>query len=306
MPKKGELKGKYIKCECCEKEVYKTSSQYNKAEHHFCSNKCQKIYEHKLAYEFRKCEICGEFFETSKKSTQKLCSNKCQNIWQTYQTGKLNKRNKRIDYNCDFCKKDIEILPCEQKLFSHHFCSNECRQKWYAEVFSQNEEWKNESQKRALKLLENQSVNTNTKPQIITNNLLDSLDISYINEKNFTYYSVDNYLPDYNLIIEVNGDYWHSSPLFYEYNSLNDVQKNRIPKDKAKHTYIKNNYGIEILYLWEYDLINNKDLCKKLIQLYIDNNGLLNNYHSFNYVLQDNELNLTTNIITPFQDIKLN
>ena len=46
---------------------------------------------------------------------------------------------------------------------------------------------------------------------------------------------------------------------------------------------LKKEYGIEILYLWEHDLMNNVDKCFRLVMEYIDNNGVLQNYHSFNY-----------------------
>lgn len=39
------------------------------------------------------------------------------------------------------------------------------------------------------------------------------MNIKYINEKTFKYYSVDNYLVDYNLIIEIMGDYFHANPI---------------------------------------------------------------------------------------------
>ena len=37
----------------------------------------------------------------------------------------------------------------------------------------------------------------------------------------------------------------------------------------------------------------NLELCRKLISLYVHNNGILENYHSFNYILnENNELEL--------------
>ena len=99
------------------------------------------------------------------------------------------------------------------------------------------------------------------------------------------------------------GDYWHGSPIKYK-NKLNDVQRNRIGKDKAKHSYIKSNYGIEILYLWEDDIYNRLDLCRALIQLYISKKGLLKNYNSFNYYLsEDGNIILNSNIIKPYFEI---
>jgi hypothetical protein len=40
-------------------------------------------------------------------------------------------------------------------------------------------------------------------------------DGKYLNEKQFQYFAVDNYLEEYNLIIEVMGTYWHCDNRFY-------------------------------------------------------------------------------------------
>lgn len=120
-------------------------------------------------------------------------------------------------------------------------------------------------------------------PQKILNNLLDELNIRYRREEIFSFYSVDNYLVDYNLAIEVQGDYWHVNPTkHYERNKKRD---NYVNKDIRKHNFILNKYGINILYLWEDDLKNNINLCQKMIIEYISNSGIMENYHSFNYKL---------------------
>ena len=302
MTSKEKLTGYFVQCENCGKEVYKTKSQYNRAKHHFCSTKCQKEFEHKEKYEYRTCEICGKLFHVSKKSTQRFCSVECQNIWQTQQIGTKNPKFVRKLVACDCCGNEFYMQKYRIGLFEHKFCSDRCRQLWYSNVFSQDENWKEESKKRAVKILENKQIDTNTKPQQIINNLLENMNISYINEKGFKYYAVDNYLNDNNLIIEVMGDFWHCHPLKYNKDNMKDIHKKRIPKDKAKHTYFKNNYGIEILYLWEDDVYNNLDVCKILIDKYIKNNGILENYHSFNYCLKNNELILNSEIIIPYQD----
>jgi len=303
MSSKGKLTGYFVKCENCGNEVYKTKSQYDRAKHHFCSTKCQKEFEHKEKYEHRKCEICGKLFYISKKSTQRFCSTECQRIWQTKQVGVLNPKFARKEIKCEYCGKMYFVRNYKFESSEHKFCSNKCRQAWYAEVFSQDENWKEESKKRAVRILENRQLDTNTKPQQIINNTLIDMNISYINEKGFKYYAVDNYLDGHNLIIEVMGDFWHCHPLKYNKDNMIDVHKKRIPKDKAKHTYFKNNYGIEILYLWEDDIYNNLDICKILIDKYINNNGILENYHSFNYHIENNELVLNDKIIIPYQDM---
>lgn len=303
MSTKGQLSGYWVNCENCGKLVYKTKTNYHRRKHHYCSNKCQLEKQHKLLYEDRECEICGKTFHVSKKSTQRFCSIECQGKWQSTQIGVLNPRSTKVEIECEYCGKKFYEKVYKTKNGQHNFCSNECRKNWYSNVFSQDDSWREESRRRAVKILENRQLDTNTKPQLTINTILDNLKISYINEKGFQYYAVDNYLDEYNLVIEVMGDFWHCNPLKYSSPNDYEVHKKRIPRDKAKHTYFKNNYKIEILYLWEDDIYNNFDVCEKLIRLYINNSGILENYHSFNYHIENNELVLNKNIIIPYQDM---
>lgn len=134
----------------------------------------------------------------------------------------------------------------------------------------------------------------NSKPQQIIDELLDKLKIKNDKEYNIKYYLVDNYLPEHNLMIEVQGDYWHVSPLTFK-KELSEKDKRHISRDKSKHTYIKNKYGIEVLYLWESDIKKNITLCEELIKKYVSSNGVLDNYHSFNYSISEKTKNLKLN-----------
>lgn len=148
----------------------------------------------------------------------------------------------------------------------------------------------------------------NTNIQLITNVILNRNNIAYEREYFIEYYSIDNYLNDYNLMIEVMGDYWHASPIRYNSKKylMNQKQKNWISNDKRKSSYVLNHYGIKILYLWETDLNTNPTLCEKLILEYIKTNGKLENYHSFNYYMDENEqLQLRKDIIMPYQEQEL-
>lgn len=303
---KSKQTGMDIKCDNCGKIFYRRQyhidRQKNKGENNFCCIQCQKEYLHKQRFEFRQCETCGKQFEVSKLSSQRFCSDKCQIQWQTTQTGELNSRFTSVLMPCTYCGKQHYVKPYKLNEQENFFCSKKCRQAWYAEVYSQREEWKNESRRRILNQFQNSCFDIETIPQKIVNDILDELGVDYYREKSFEYYAVDNYLLDYNLIIEVQGDYWHANPLKFDTN-LTNAQYDRVNRDKSKHSYFKNQYNVEILYLWESDLKKHRDVCLELVKKYIFSNGILHNYHSFNYHMADNKLLLANNIIIPYQDM---
>ena len=110
-----------------------------------------------------------------------------------------------------------------------------------------------------------------------------------------------------NGIIEVMGDYWHTSPLKYNKDKylINEMQQKQLHRDKIKYSYIMNHYKIPILYLWETDINNNPNLCTKLIDKYIQNGKILENYHSFNWQLENDNLSIKEDIITPYQNMSV-
>jgi len=202
---------------------------------------------------------------------------------------------------CEWCGKDFLTGAWKIKNGFSKFCSIECRRDWYAKVWSQDEDWKQNRREFAVNQLENKEIGIVSKPQIIINDILSDLGINFINEKSYKSITVDNYLIDFNLIIEVMGTYWHCDNRKYkEINYPNQVR--RIKMDKTKHTFIKSSENIEILYIWEKDINSDIDLCKNLILKYINNNGDLENYHSINYSYTNNIVYLNEEIIIPYMD----
>lgn len=302
MPAKGSRTGVYVACENCGKIVYKTQTNYKRHKHHYCSNECQHKLQHKNTFEIRNCEICGKPMELSKSSSQRFCSDECQHEWQKGNIGFNNPKFEGGEVACVWCGKPIIVGKYKLEKLKNHFCNDACRRAWYANVWSQSEDWKIESTKRATRILSERKIDTNTKPQVIVNSILDELHINYRNEEPFVYYSMDNYLNDCHLAIEVMGDFWHCNPIVYDA-PINEIQQKRIGKDKAKKTYIKNQYGIDILYLWEKDICEHEDVCKQLILDYVNAGGVLTNYNSFNYYFsEDNCLELRDDIILPFYE----
>jgi len=103
-----------------------------------------------------------------------------------------------------------------------------------------------------------------TKIEIIIKNALDELCIIYIKNHRRGRYIFDFYLPDYNYIIECQGDYWHANPDIYQKENYTEAQKVNVERDKRKIKYIKdNNYSY--IFLWENFIHKNKNIINKIL-----------------------------------------
>ena len=262
-------------CSYCGKEESKHLSVYIKNKECFCLSECYWNFK-------RECEPKGENHPSYN----------------------------RVGKKCDNCGEDIKVIPWGIENYHHNFCSQKCywefRSKYYiGEKHSQFGLKKTTEQKRKMRIAtvksyENGTYKRRTKPQIKVDEILDDLNMVFKNEYNCKYYAIDNYLPDHNLMIEVNGDYFHSNPL--KFTKLNTMQIKGITRDKRKRTYIKRYKEINVLYLWESDINNKQEMCKELILEYVNNKGILSNFNSFNYSLVEGELLLNDDIIIPYID----
>lgn len=273
-----------------------------------------------------KCAYCGKEIENQMcvyMHTKNLyCNLEC--YWkhkpEVEGSGKNNWQYNRIKTKCTCCGKYIEVIPYNYNHKNsygdnHNFCSQQCY--WdYRKIYYVGEKSANANteitperlEKMKLTLRKNcsSSKRFDSKIQLIINDILSKNNINYKREYIIKYYAVDNFLIDYGLIIEVMGDYWHTSPLKYNEDkyTINEMQQKGLQHDKQKHTYIKKHNKVEILYLWEYDIENNLDMCEALILKYINLNGTLENYHSFNWNYENNILSLNKDLIIPYQDMK--
>ncbi|MEM4995022.1 hypothetical protein WKH56_20870 [Priestia sp. SB1] len=228
------------------------------------------------------CKNCNEDFlvhESHSKGDNKFCSHKCYSEFRSvYYVGEKNPSFNSVKKECLCCNKEIDVPQHKLEINKFFFCSSECYQKKRWEVV----EYNFAKTKIHLKVCE----------------ILTNMQISYVEEKMFNYYSVDIYLPEQNLAIEVMGDYWHAHPYKYSKEKLHESQSNNVTRDKAKNTYLTKNCGVEVLYLWESDINNNIGLCEKLISDFISKKESLINKHSFNYNLENEEIKLKNNVLT--------
>lgn len=251
-----------------------------------------------------KCDFCNTPIELNVSSYMQsdihFCNDKCVKKWLSVNNvGENNSRYNKKTLNCDWCGEEIKVHPFDIKRSKTHFCNKDCFNKWYKNVFSKTEEFLERNKQIALTNLKNGVFKTDSNIQIIVNDLLKSLDIEYINEYVLGKYSIDNWLINKdNIAIEVMGGFWHCDNRIYKEIQY-ELQLTNIYNDKSKNSYLKNK-DIKVLYLWEDDILTNLQLCKILILEYIKNNGVLPNYHSFNYSFKNGILSLNKKIIKPY------
>lgn len=267
------------------------------------------------------CKECGQELTVRPSQYKKQKHFHCDIHIKHKPSGKDSPFYKQIEIQCTNCGNLYSVIPYDYNKINrfgdnHNFCCQQCyweyRSKYYVDdkhsMFGthQSEEQKQRQSQLVTQMISNGIMpQTLTKPHRKINTLLESHEIDFENEHPEKYHSIDIYLPEYNLMIEIMGNYWHAHPLKYNINQLTNQQRKSIKQDKSKHTYVKKYKNIEILYLWEKDINENIDLCWMLIQKYIGNNGVLNNYHSFNYHLDQNFLMLNDILVTSFQEQNL-
>lgn len=267
------------------------------------------------------CKECGQELIVRPSTYKKQKYFHCEKHIRHKPIGKNSPFYNHIDVECTNCGKLYSVIPYDFKKRNqfgdnHNFCCQECyweyRSKYYINdkhhMFRthQSEENKLRQKELVVDMIANGKMpQTMSKPHQKVSDLLSEYGIDIENEHPVKYHSVDIYLTQYNLMIEIMGDYWHANPLKYDLNNLTKQQKKSIKQDKSKHTYVKKYEDVEILYLWETDINNNIDLCLLLINQYIDNKGTLYNYHSFNYHLDNNTLVLNNALITPIQEYEI-
>lgn len=95
-----------------------------------------------------------------------------------------------------------------------------------------------------------------TSIEIIIENLLIEYKIDYLSGYYKDHMVFDFYLPKLNVVIECQGDYWHSNPLYYNENNINEIQRRNIERDIKKKNYLNVN-NIKFLFFWETDIKKN-------------------------------------------------
>lgn len=132
--------------------------------------------------------------------------------------------------------------------------------------FKHSEETKQKIREKTLEQIKNGVfTQLKSKPHIMMASLLDSLDIKYEEEKQEGVFSYDFYLIDKGIYIEVDGDYFHSNPLFYSEGPTTKTQKINWYRDIKKKEYSEERKFV-VKHFWENDIMKNTIVVKKELE----------------------------------------
>lgn len=263
-----------INCDYCNEEFNKRPSLIKKHTNHFCSDMCNGLYKkqktideikHLFDVDFVinkkdlmiiiKCDNCDSPIEVYpsrllyilKNNTNFFCSKKCRHEYDSVAfLGNFNPNYKGRHYNA--CKQCGELYSVRMsRKDSTVYCSRDCK-----------DDYLREHPEISIERLLAQEREF-TKPEQIVNDIL--VECEYEFEAQYVVddmYVADFFIPDLNLIIEVQGDYFHANPLFYGDGKgkkpLTERQSERIKSDKKKRSYYKHK-RFNMLYLWENDIL---------------------------------------------------
>lgn len=218
-------------CEECGK-AFKWINDGGHGKGRFCSHRCaiQGVNGPRTKTRVTKmCEYCGKTFtyRPDERIERKFCSSSCAAL-NHIKPGEDNIHWKpRVSLRCEQCGKEKEVQQCKVKRF--RFCSPACRRAW---------------------ILQNM-------PRVsrIEYKMADAfarIDLHPEAQYIVGFYSLDFAFTDQKLVVECDGDYWHSLP-------------KQQARDKAKEAYLRNK-GWVIFRLTETDINLSPDECASRVQ----------------------------------------
>jgi G:T-mismatch repair DNA endonuclease (very short patch repair protein) len=235
-------------CEYCGKEydVKPSKSESSK----YCSRECKDNHRVEKSEITIMCDTCGKEMVVKKGEVtkgKKYCSNEC------CAKGKENK----VEKICIICGKEYSTH--NRRSDKSVTCSNDCKKVWQSEIYSKKEE--------VIERLKGQGVKASliqqqfdTKPELMVKDYLDENKIRYEYQKVINNILIaDFYLTEYDVLLEVYGDYWHSNPAKYGKGliPLNETQSKIKSRDIARHNVLTKKLGYKVFYVWENDIYKN-------------------------------------------------
>ena len=195
----------------------------------YCSPECrkEKIQNHVV----KDCDICGNPTKITPSLAAKIkdgvcCSRTCRSQYK--------KNRSRVERVCVSCGNLFLPLKTQVDAYGGKYCGNACRYEHQRPLLARNNQ------------LLQQGITTRI--EILLYSCLDNIGVSYLPQALlFDKFTVDALIPEFNLVIEADGEYWHGHPRFYP---LNAQQKRTVAKDNSRNAYLSK-CGYTILRFWE-------------------------------------------------------
>src|ERR1035437_5387035 len=165
-------------------------------------------------------------------------------------------------------EKKLEIIEKYKQTISEW--SEEKRDEIYKKVSDyQKNKWNLLSKEEKNLLMKRLHNGNKSKLEERVQQILNEWSISYIRQFSFNkLYLYDFFFVKSNIILEVNGDFWHGNPMFYDKNDIVKLPGNKITlakdiwKKDLKKRKSAEKKGYKIVHIWEYEIkkLNDEEL----------------------------------------------
>lgn len=215
-----ESQKKRVDCACatCGAEFTRPKSRVSK--NNYCSRKCRQVaasekfvdLDGSLAHPRAKekltktCKQCNDEFSVyPSRRDQKFCDVSCKGEWMSEnKVGENHPNNQKIKFECEWCGREYKKSPSRKD--ETRFCSRQCQGSYQ---------------------IRQQGRSSSLEDEIAE--ILDSCCVNFEWQKQIGRWCVDFYLPQLNLVVECDGEYWHSKPKVVE----RDARKNRFLRSEG-------------------------------------------------------------------------
>lgn len=191
----------------------------------FCSQTCSNRYNQQPDPQKKSvfiCRWCGKEFVEWKYRHPSICSNQCRSEYGAIQPKpNLRKPENRVTKNCIVCGKSFTVHKVQDSKGRHAlYCSVSCKLKSKVSA-----------------------------PELKCEKILQNLNIQFIHQK----FIKPNFYVDFligNIVLQVDGEYWHGHPRFAPLDKRQVAQRKR---DAAQEKYLTA-CGYSVLRVWESDV----------------------------------------------------
>jgi very-short-patch-repair endonuclease len=253
-----------INCLFCKKEFEVTKNRLEKFKRKYCSRNCKDQHT-KILYLGEGNPLWNK--KISNEARQKHSESSIK-LW------KLPEFRDKFKIGIEKYIKAHGYYPGSDKL------SREKRKNTCLEKYGVDHDWKDKNVyqkcnktclskygKTSQQIAREKIVKEDTELEKIIEKKLIELQVKFVKQyrlyfDSYSYRKFDFYLPQHNLLIEVDGDYWHGNPKFY--NKFNEIQIYTKENDKFKNELVKTS-NISLLRIWGSDIIGENFNLKVLI-----------------------------------------